>query len=153
MMPSGMGKLEFELYSIMVGGNFEIFMSEMPKNVGNCQNQTPPSGRNLKIPILSHKSFSQGTMKSDFPPKRTVWKILISRQNFGKKGHYVRLEFNFQIRIFLFSVLLLDSLSKHWYSILNPYCCQLTKLHKGQKTPPKMYSTFIIRQVFYSFGA
>ena len=46
-----MCKLEFEPYSTMVGENFEIFMSEMPTNVVNCQKSDFPPGRNLKIQI------------------------------------------------------------------------------------------------------
>ena len=48
----GIGKLEFEPYSTMVGENFEIFMPEMPTNV-RCKLSKGilPPGRNLKIQI------------------------------------------------------------------------------------------------------
>ena len=67
-----MGELEFESYSTMVGENFEIFMSEMPTYVVNCQKSDFPPGRNLKIQIPPENLFSQGTLKSDFtPPSQT----------------------------------------------------------------------------------
>ena len=54
----------------MVGENFEIFMSEMPENVANCQKSDfPPPGRNLKIQIPHQNPSSPGTLKSDFPPQ------------------------------------------------------------------------------------
>ena len=81
--------LKFEPYSTMIGEKFEIFMSEMPTNVVNCQKSDFPPGRNLKIQIPSQNPFSPGTLKSDSPPDRTLSKILISLQNFGEKWHYV----------------------------------------------------------------
>ena len=67
----------------------------MPANVVNYQkNQTSPPSRNLKIQSPSQNRFSPGTLKSDSPPpERTLWKILISPQNFGEKWHYVTLLF------------------------------------------------------------
>ena len=55
----------------MVGENFEIFMSEMPENIANCQKSDfPPPGRNLKIQIPHQNPSSPGTLKSDFPPRQ-----------------------------------------------------------------------------------
>ena len=54
----------------MVGENFEIFMSEMPENVANCQKSDflpRPKSENQNS---SPKPLPPGTLKSDFPPRQ-----------------------------------------------------------------------------------
>ena len=51
----------------MIGENSEIFMSEMPTNVANCQESDFPLGRKLKIQIPPQNPFYPGTLKSDSP--------------------------------------------------------------------------------------
>ena len=51
----------------MVGENFEIFMSEMPENVANCQKSDFPPGQNLKIQIPPKNPFSPGTSPQTEP--------------------------------------------------------------------------------------
>ena len=63
-------------------------MSEIPTNVVNCQKS---DFRNLKIQIPPENLFSSGTLKSE-PQDRTLWKILISPQNFGEKLHHVQVQ-------------------------------------------------------------
>ena len=70
----------------MFGENFEIFMSEMPTNIANCQKSDFPLDRKLKNQIPPQTLFLPGTLKSNSPPDRTLCKILISPQNFGDIG-------------------------------------------------------------------
>ena len=46
---------------------FYFFMSEMPRNVVNCQISDFPPGRNQKIQIPLKNPFSSGTLNSDSP--------------------------------------------------------------------------------------
>ena len=72
-------KLEFELHSTMVGNLFETFMSEMARNVVNCQNSRLPCQAEIrKFKFLPKTLFPQA-----------IWKIiLISPHNLGEKWHY-----------------------------------------------------------------
>ena len=49
--------MEFEPYSTMVGENFEIAISNMPKNVVNCQKSDSPMTEISKFKFL-HKILS-----------------------------------------------------------------------------------------------
>ena len=61
-------------------------MSEMPTNVANCQKSDFPPGRKLKFKFLPKTFSPQALWKwlRPTPPDRTLWKILISSQIFGK---------------------------------------------------------------------
>ena len=72
----------------MVGENFDFWYLKCQKMLWIIKNQTSPQGRNQKIQIPHQNHFSPGTLKSDFPPDKTLSKILISPQNFREKWHY-----------------------------------------------------------------
>ena len=66
----------------MVGENFEIFMSEMPEIVANCQKSDSPPGRYLKIQIPHQSPSSPGTLKSDSPSKKNPLKMTLCWSSF-----------------------------------------------------------------------
>ena len=58
----------------------------------------------------------------------------LEMKSIAQRNKIIKLEFSFKIAISPFTVRLLYLLSsKHWYFILNPYCCKWTDIHKGKK--------------------
>ena len=100
----------------MVGENFDFLMSEVSKTAVNYQKTDFPPGKNQKIQILHPNHFSPGILKSDSPPGRILWKILISPQNFRERWHYViqlRVKLTYKKATFMVTWIPLNKISVH----------------------------------------